>query len=362
MRILYIIDSLSSGGKERQLVELLKGIGKKENIIAKLIILSEKIDYRYVDDLNTDIYVIKRKTKKDLGVFRKIYRLCKEFKPDVIHSWETMCSIYSLPISKLLGIKFINGIIRSAPAKVDVFSKNWLYTNLTFPFSDIILSNSNAGLSSYQPPRHKSYCIHNGFDLNRIKYLTDAKDIRNRFELVTDNIVGMVARFDESKDYITYLKGAMEILQRTKNVTFLAIGDGNTLKKCLEIVPAKFKEYIRFLGKQNEVESIINVFDIGVLTTYTEGISNVLMEYMALGKPVIATKNAGNEEIVQDNWTGLLVRPLDVSDLVNKIEYLIHNKNIGVAMGKAGKERLRNDFSLEKMTDSHIKLYERCVV
>jgi len=361
LKILHIIHGLNSGGAERQLVELLKGLITKENIEVRVVILSDNIDYKYIFDLKVDIHILKRKYKKDLTIFSKLYKICKIFKPDIIHSWELMCSVYSMPIAKLIGAKFINGIIRGAPSNFSLFkSRRFLLTKITFIFSDFNLSNSYAGLRSYKISEFKTGCIHNGFDFNRVRNINNTENIKKKHNITTKYTVGMVSRFDKRKDYATYIESAKNILQKRNDVTFLAIGDGETLHNCMNLVPIKDKEYIRFLGKQNDVESIINIFDVGVLVSFEEGISNSIMEYMALEKPVIATKHKGNEEIVIDNKTGYLIKPGGIKDLTEKIEYLIDNKDNATAMGRAGRERLEKEFSLEKMTEAYINLYEKC--
>ena len=359
MKILHIIDSLRSGGKERQLIELLKGLIKEENIKIELVILSNSIDYEYIFDLKISIHIIKRKYKNDFSIFGKLYKICKDFKPDIIHSWELMCSVYSMPIAKLIGAKFINGIIRYSPSNFTFFNnKKFILFKITFMFSDVILSNSYSGLRSYKISSPKANCIYNGFDCIRAKNINKIKDLKNQYNITTKNIVGMVARFDKRKDYSSFLASAIKILEKRNDVTFLTIGDGDTLHNCLNLVPPKYKKYIRFLGKQKNVEPIIKMFDIGVLVSYEEGISNSIMEYMAFEKPVIATKHGGNEEIVINDKTGFIIKPKSINELIEKMEYLLDNKDIARLMGRSGKERLEKEFSLEKMTDEHIKLYK----
>lgn len=359
MNILFITDSLKAGGKERQLIELLKYITKEEGINVKLIILSESVDYDYVNNVIKDIHILKRRYKKDLSIYRELYKICKTFRPNIIHSWELMCSIYSLPIARAGGIKFINGIIRYAPAEFGVFTKKWLWVKLTFLFSDIVLSNSDAGLRSYRAPEGKSYRIHNGFDFGRLANIQNASEIKRKYNIFTEKVVGMVARFDKRKDYRSYITSSIDILERRNNVTFVTVGSGDTLNECINMVPPKYKKHIRFLGHQKDVESIINVFDIGILVSKEEGISNSIMEYMALKKPVVATMHGGNEEIVEDKRTGFLVKYRDVKDLTGKIEFLLENKDVAMDMGRAGRERLEKEFNTEKMTHEHLKLYKR---
>ena len=106
MKILYIIDSLTAGGKERRLVELIKGLKDYPDIQCDLAIMSNDIHYRYVFCQDIRIHYLIRKWKKDPKIFLKLYRLCKEFNPDIIHSWGSMPSVYALPIAKILKVKF----------------------------------------------------------------------------------------------------------------------------------------------------------------------------------------------------------------------------------------------------------------
>ena len=363
MKILYIIDSLTAGGKERRLVELIKGLKDYSDIQCELATMSKDIHYQYVFKQDIRIHYLIRKWKKDPKILFKLYKLCKAFKPDIIHSWGSMPSVYAFPIAKILKIKFINAMISDAPLKLKVFSKAWIRSKLTFLFSDIILSNSNAGLKSYNAQKRKSYCIHNGFDFDRIEKIEDKETIRTKFGIATDKLIGMVASFSERKDYKTFILTAQNILLRQNDVTFLAIGDGENLPYCRGLVKSEYKEKIKFLGKQKDVESIVNVFDIGVLATnkevHGEGISNSIMEYMALGKPVITTNSGGTNEIVIDGETGFLVKNGSVEELSSKIEYLLDNEKIASNMGEKGKRRIKQEFNLYKMTNSFVSLYKR---
>lgn len=356
------IDSLTAGGKERRLVELIKGLKNYSDIQCELAIMSNDIHYQYVFKQDIRVHYLIRNWKKDPRIFFKLYKLCKEFKPDIIHSWGSMPSVYAFPIAKLLRIKFINAIISDAPLKLKIFGKAWTRSKLTFPFSDIILSNSYAGLKSYNVPNKRSYCIHNGFDFSRLDRLEDKKKVREKFDVVTEKVVGMVGAFADRKDYKTYLFAAMKILSKRNDVSFMAVGDGKNLEDCKKLVKKENKNKIIFTGKQNDVESIVNVFDIGVLTTnlevHGEGISNSILEYMALGKPVIATEGGGTKELIINGETGFLLEQKNYIQLADKIEYLLENKKVAIEMGKKGRERIKKEFSLEKMTNSYISLYK----
>lgn len=363
IKILHLIGSLSAGGKERQFVELLKGLSKQKGINCEVVIMNKEIHYKEVFNLNTKIHYLIRKRKIDFILLCELYRLVKEVNPDVIHTWDNTTTIYVIPIAKILNIRLLNGSIRGAFTNIKKLSKEWLMRRAFIMFSHLTVANSYAGLKCYNLTSNKGSCIYNGFDFGRIKNIKNRKDIKAKYNIRTNKVVGMVAGFRESKNYKQYILAAKNILARRNNVTFLAIGDGSTLAKDKKLIDSSNK--FKFLGRQDDVESIINIFNVGVLMTNTltngEGISNAIMEYMALGKPVIATDSGGTGELVVNNITGFLVQDNDVAELEKKIDLLLDDERIARDMGVAGQLRIKEEFNLGKMTSSYISLYNKIV-
>src|SRR5690606_941202 len=131
LKILMLIDSLTSGGKERRFVELLKGLKNCNGISCEVVVLSNEVHYKEIYDLNFPLHFLTRNLKKDIRIFQQLYFICRRFSPDIIHSWESMCTVYALPTAKILGIKLINAMIADAPDKLKVLSKLWIRANLT---------------------------------------------------------------------------------------------------------------------------------------------------------------------------------------------------------------------------------------
>jgi glycosyltransferase involved in cell wall biosynthesis len=358
MKILHFTDSLRSGGKERQLIELLKGLSSHEHIRCEVATMSNDVHYKELFDLGIKIHFLLRKSKKDLGIIPALYSLCKKNQPDIIQTWGSFPSLFAAVVSKITGIKFVNGTIRKAPIRLSPFREDWIRSKFTFPFSDKIVANSLAGLKSYKAPKRKGLCIYNGFDFDRTKKVHDPESIRRLYGVADEKVVGMVATFSSLKDYETYFIAASLILAKRSDVVFIAVGDGPHFEKHKRCIPPRFQERIKLLGKQENVESIINIFDIGVLATYTEGLSNSIMEYMALSKPVVASENDGNKELVDDNRTGFLVKQRDPGDMSRAISRLLDDKELRIVMGSASLKRIEDQFSLQKMTRSYVNLYE----
>lgn len=365
MKILFVANSLVSGGTERRLVELAKGLSKFPDVKLRLVLFSEEIHYSEIKQLDIKIDIIKRIPKKNPIVFYHFYRLCKSWKPDLIHSWGTMSSIWAIPSVVLLRIKLINGNIVNAPDNISFFDSEYFRAKITFPFSKIIVGNSKAGLKAYKVPNDKGICIYNGFDEHRISNLKEPNILKEELQITTKYIVGMVGSFSERKDYETYFNAANLILVKRNDITFLAVGEGPMLEKFTSTIPEKFTNHFRLTGARRDIESLVNIFTIGVLTTnaklHGEGISNAILEYMALGKPTIATKCGGTPEIVSHMKTGILIPDNSAKTLVEKLTYLLENLEVRESMGNMAKTTIKNHFSLQKMTESYFNLYRGLV-
>lgn len=354
MKILFFIESLHSGGKERRLVELIKGLSNNKSIKMDIVLTKENIHYDDIFSANINIHYIFRKSKKDVTVFFKFLKLAKSLKSDIIHVWGNMVAIYAIPAKILLRIPMINNQISDAPSKLP---NSLLNHKLSFPFSNLIIANSYAGLNAYKAPVEKSKVIYNGFNFDRLLDLEDEKKIKERLNIKTEIIVAMVATFSEKKDYESYIKAANIILAKNRNVTFLCIGAGDdTVYKSM--VNLTNRNHVLFLGKQQNVENIMNVCDIGVLSTYTEGISNALLEFCALGKPVVTNFGGGNVELVENDVTGYLVKQKSPIELAEKINILITNKKQRQLFGKNAKKKVTNQFSIDSMLKSFKNIYQ----
>ena len=250
MKILFFIESLEAGGKERRLVELIKGLSQNKSNEMELVVTKKFIHYDAVFSTGIKIhYTLRKHTTKDPSIFFKFYKIAMKMKPDIIHVWGNMTAIYAIPTKLLLRIPLINNQITDAPAHLP---SAILSHKLSFPFSDKIIANSYAGLKAYKAPEKKSDVIYNGFDFNRISELKSKESIRAKFNLKTKYMIGMVASFSSFKDYSTYLKAANIILKIKKDITFLCIGAGDDSQAKLE-VDQQHLDNILFLGKQNDV-------------------------------------------------------------------------------------------------------------
>jgi glycosyltransferase involved in cell wall biosynthesis len=353
------IEALGVGGKERQAVELIKGLSRRRDVECHVVCF-ERDDF-YLDELSRrgiPVDFLIRRVRWDIRVLPQLHRIVKRDRPQLIHTNGLMSSFFTLPIARLLRIPLINGSIRNA---FSYGGARWHLEKLLLQASDYRLANSYAGLHSrgFSETDRQNAVIYNGFDFARVAQVTPGRASSRAGARVPIKTIGMVAEFNRFKDYATFMRAARRISLRRQDVVFKAVGDGETLKASKKI--AAGSATIEFLGKQKPIEPIIATFDIGVLSTFTEGISNSIMEYMALRKPVVATDGGGTRELIVDGVTGLLVPPANPEALVSSLEYLLDHPELARGMGDAGETRLRREFSLTKMVEETVKFYEHAL-
>lgn len=358
MRILHVIDSLATGGKERQFLELLKGLTRHSDVVCHAAVMSDVIEYAEFVRLGIDTTLLPRRARYDVSMFPRLYGVMRRFRPDIVHSWNSMCSVYSAPLARLAGAKFVDGFVRAAAANRTMRDPDYFRSRWTLPFTDIVVANSRAGLAAYSLPATKARCIPNGFDPARIAQLADPAVVRQSLQITTPHIVGMVAAFSRFKDYETFFAMAQQLGARRGDVTFLALGDGPRFEEYQTRFPRERFPAISLPGRQADVESIVNTFTAGVLTsTEGEGISNAIMEYMALGKPVVATDCAGNAELIVEAETGYLIGNTDAAALGDRVEQILDDASLAGRMGEAGRRRISGMFDLDRMTKAYSELY-----
>ncbi len=352
-----LIDNLGKGGKERRLLELLKYFDKITGYEILLVVFRNCIEYSSVFNLkNTTVKILKRRIKKDPFVFLTIRNIVKAFTPNLVHSWGSMPTIYVSFVCRRYKIPLLNAMV--ADCYFPFGGESWIRSYITYPFSNRILSNSYNGSVAYKVPYNKAAVIRNGVDLSRFEIKVNKEMIREKFKIKTPYIVGMIAAFYPRKDYETYIKAAIAIALGNKDITFLSIGDGPLLKKMKSLVPDTISNRVLFLGKQSKIEEIISILDIGVLTALYEGISNSIMEYMAMSKPVIAYNRGGIVELVDNGINGYVINPYDVKELQSKILYLLYNPDICHFFGENGRRKIELGFDIEKRGQEYLELYK----
>jgi glycosyltransferase involved in cell wall biosynthesis len=367
MRILFVIDSLGFGGAERQLVELIKELSRSNYELTLACTL--KVDKGYthhVLDTGTPIYYFSRRYKFDLIVpLLSLKRLIDSHQFDVIHGFMNMGSLLAVLAGKMTRTPVVSSAIRDAK---DQNLKVKILKRMIAILSDIFVSNTQAGLNNrFRRPASKHRVIYNGVDLKRFDRPVDIQALRaclgvGKFR----RILLSVSSFSENKDHLTLLQAFKLVLESNDEVCMLLVGDGPGRRQMEAFANhLGIGGYVRFTGYRDDVDEIYQVADICILSTNTkrhlEGISNALLEAMASGTPVIATRGGGTNEVIEDGVNGQLIPAGDSKAIALIINRSLRTLGDLQKMAAAGKKTVESSFTLEKYVKANDSLYREVV-
>jgi len=208
---------------------------------------------------------------------------------------------------------------------------------------------------------HKIVKVYSGIELDHFRPATKNRKnrIRKKWNLSEgEAVVGIVSKLWEGKGHVILIKAFSEILKKRKNARLVIVGEGYLHDKLLEVVMEQgLKDAVLFTGFQMDVSEIIAAFDVAVLPSFFEGMGRVLIEAMAMEKPVVATRVGGIPDIVKQGVNGFLVNAGNVRELAEAIEKLLADKSLARKMGKAGRIRIKEQFNSDSMVQSIERVY-----
>jgi glycosyltransferase involved in cell wall biosynthesis len=206
--------------------------------------------------------------------------------------------------------------------------------------------------------------IHSAVDLSKFDPNQISKgELRQEFAIdPAEKVVGMVANVVPYKGPHDFLEAAFNILKERDNVRFVLVGEGDDalleeLKKSVQ--REGFDKRFIFTGIRNDIPAILADIDVFCLPTHKEGLGTAILEAMAMQKPVVATRVGGIPDSVMEGDTGYLVEPGDRESLSRKISKLLDDSQKAQAMGRAGRLRVEEEFTLQTMSQKTEELYKQ---
>lgn len=373
IHILHIIYKLSTGGLENGLVNIINNL-PINRYKHSIVCVTESTSFRERIKINNiSIYELHKKAGLHLSIHVDIYNILKKIKPDIVHTRNLATIEYQLPA-------FLSGV----PVRIhgehgwdvhDFQGKNKKYIALRRIYKHIIqyyipLSDQikNYLSSEINISENRIIKILNGVDTEKFYPRASEKPAVQGCPFLSDRllIIGAVGRMQGVKDQITLVKAFVRILKSSANLRnqlrLIIIGDGPIRDDAISLLQhEKMSSYAWLPGDRNDIPDLMRLFDIFVLPSTAEGISNVILEAMASALPVVATNVGGNHELVDDGQSGLLVKASDIEMMATTIEYYIENPSIRVMHGKNGLEKVLQRFSLKKMVEEYDRTYSRIV-
>jgi glycosyltransferase involved in cell wall biosynthesis len=181
---------------------------------------------------------------------------------------------------------------------------------------------------------------------------------------VTENrqTITFAGRLDYMKGVHILLEGFKQLRDEMKNVQLTIIGDGPDREKLQNCAREKgISDAVNFCGEAEEIVPYLQQSAVFVLPSFSEGLSNVLLEAMACGLPVVATRVGGTIDLVQDGFNGILIEPDNAGQLYQAMKKILQDKDLAKALGVQARKTAAEKFSLKSVTEQYVSLYQTLV-
>lgn len=361
-KIVYVIDHLGAGGAQRQLVELVRRLPRAQwDPVVVCLSRDHTALASELEDANVPVRVIGQHGVFDPACLWILTRLLQRERPAIVHTWLFTADTYGRLAARLANTGRVVCSIRNTVDDMPWHHRlvhRWLSggTACVTVNAEAIRSRlvRDVGI-----PEQKVRTIYNGVEVRPPGFAAANGASRDAWHIPAQSaLVAMIARLAPQKDHRTLLQAVRHLLDRGVPVCCLLVGDG-PLRATIDEWVAEFglREQVRLLGQREDIPQVLEQIDLCVLATHFEGCSNVIMEAMAAGKPVIATDVGGNAELVVDGETGLLVPPRDPEALAAACRKLLQDPETARMMGARGRQRIVERFSSARMVEQTLGLY-----
>jgi len=358
IRVLHIDTELTWRGGQQQVFYLHKGL--VETKIFSLLICNPNSEIqKRSQEIKLPVNLVRMFGEIDILAAFKISRICKKEKINIIQAHSAhalsigLIAKYFYRKVKLVGVRRVDFHIKKNPLSGFKYKSN-LVDKI------VCVSDAVGNILKLDGLKEQKLCtIHDGIDVNKFKNIQPSLKLKESLKISPNNIViGTIAAFVGHKDYPNLISAAKIVIGKFKDVTFIALGDGQ-LKQEMELLVDKLKikkEFI-FAGFQKDIGEYLKIFDIFVLSSKLEGLGTSILDAQSVGLPVIATRTGGIPEVLNDHVDGILVEKGNSEKLSAAIVSLIQDqekrKNLGYEAMRSVKK-----FSIENNVDKNIDLYK----
>jgi glycosyltransferase involved in cell wall biosynthesis len=366
MKVLHLINTLSTGGAEMHLLTLCRYL-KRQNVEIVVACLREHVkDSRSLrldfEEENIRVINLQADSRYDSLFLGKIARVLRAERPDILHT--------HLPRADLAGALatiFHPGLLWVCSVHA-IYSEDWSgrwslpLFNLLWRRADTMLCISHAvrdWLVGRGMPPDKARVIHYGIEMEQFSQTNVC--LRDEWNLNEYRVIGSIGRLEPRKNHECLIAAMPYVCKSVPNALLLIAGHdpwgyGETLHRLIEKL--SLQDNVRLVGFQSDVPSFLSAIDVFAFATNSEGFGQVMVEAMAMSKPVVASAIPPLTEIAVDGDTGLLVERGNPRAFADALIQLIKDPLKRERMGLRGRERVEKFFTAERMAGETLALYK----
>ncbi len=289
----------------------------------------------------------------------------RAYRPHIVHS-RNWGAIEAVAAAKLAGVPII--IHSEHGYEIEMLDglplRRRLLRRLLYGVADAVFTVTkdlrNFHAHETWTKAEKIRVVYNGVDTQRFcPDLAARHRWRAKLGLGNSITVGSVGRMVPIKDYGTLLEAAIAVLEKGVDLRVILVGDGPELPRLQQRAQSSslLANSVSFAGACDAVPELLNAMDVFALPSLHEGMSNTLLEAMATGLPVLATRAGGNPEVMSDGIHGWLFAPRNVPELADRIYQLATDNAMLMQFGRAARQHVVEQFGLESMLRRYQSLY-----
>lgn len=367
IRVCHVASGDIWGGAEAQLVSMVSYMVLQPQLKVFAIILNHG---RLADEISrygVTVKVLDETSKGSFQLWLQLVKCLKEWKVDIIHTHRYKENVLGGIAARVVGFVHVVRSVHGLPEPFSGFKRLKIefygfLNHLTGRFlTDKIIAVS-ADIKQILDLRYKNgkvINIPNAANLTEMVPKVDVEIKRKDLDIgVHSKIIGAIGRLTPIKGMEYFLRGARIISAARSDVNFIVVGDGPERENLKSLANAlKIECQMIFLGDRDDVVDLINLMDVIVLPSIHEGIPTVLLEALALGKPVVATRVGGVPEVLNDEDLGILIESKNPIQMANACLRLLGSSN-SVTVRKRRRQYIETNFSSEVIGRKVLAAYQ----
>jgi len=361
MRICYLLPELKGGGSEKHVIQLAAGLRERGQDARIACLFREGPLAGEAHEKKIPLICLNLSYRWGMGTFARIAGWIRSNPMDILHTYLFGFHLFAGLPARLLKVPILVSSRREIP-HWQKWRHQWV-ENAGNLFVDRVVACSKAvenwTLQKERIPRRKVLTLYNGVDRSRFDSSRVSSAIRRDFHIPPEApLIGTVANMAIEKGYPYLLEAARSILEKCPEAWFLFVGFG-PLEQKIKTQAQRITGHrqIIFAGARTDIPDLLGAMDIFILASVVEGFPNVLLEALAMAKPVVATRVGGVPELIESGQNGILIPPQNGNALSEAVLSLLKAPERAKAMGQRGEEKIRKNFTLERMLDQYEALY-----
>lgn len=369
--IVHVVHRFDTGGMENGMTNLFNAL-PPDRYRHSVVALTGYSDFRRrISAQQVEFHALDRKPGNGLGWTLRLWKLLRALEADLVHT-RNLAALEAQFVAAAAGVRAtVHG--EHGRDVFDLYGQNWKYNLLrraARPFVSNYIAVSRdletwLRVAIRVPPR-KLHQIYNGVDSERFRPREGERPsvLPEGFAGAGTLVFGSVGRMAEVKDYPTLVRAFIELVGAhpvlAARARLVIVGEGPAREACRHLLDdAGLAQQAWLPGERHDIDVVMRAFDVFVLPSMNEGISNTILEALASGLPVIATAVGGNVELVETDVNGMLVPPGDAVAMARALHAYLEAPARIAEHGRLARLHAEQRFSIPVMAEAYADVYDQ---